>query len=375
MDVQKSAGPAIKQNRPVSSQPLNQRIEMLKPKLILILFLFLQAFTLFPHNAYSEVTEGEIGRACVETLDEDAQHYYFHEIIPVHDNDGKKDLILLGAGLAGGGNTGLIALLRSSNGCDIVLSATGRDIKTEHKKGKGYPDIEISYSTGRDEETSELLVDGATYFWNGKEYEDVTFKRRKSDSKKLNEKALGLFKRGKIDEAIRIWEKVDGDVINAEILTNLGFAYYTLGKKTNDTRYFSYDAKDRKAKPTPFEEAHRYLNDALVKEPKRWSTLLNLGDLFYETNEFVLAIINYEKLLEVKPDYKHSDVIKNRIEELKRKLERVGVEMIVTRFRTGEKGTTYTRLDANRIQRCNYYKNGKIYFCRSFVDWHETNDK
>lgn len=349
---------------------------MLKPKSILILFLFMLVFPLFPGNAYTEVTESEVGRACVEALDEDAQRYYFHEVIPVHDKDGKQELILLSAPLAGSGNTGLLALLRRPNGCDVVLSATGRDIKAEQKKGKGYPNIEISYSTGRDEETSELFVDGATYFWNGKEYEDVTLKKRKLDSKKLNEKALGLFKQGQVEEAIRIWGKVvqDGEVTNAEILTNLGFAYYTLGGKTNDTRYFSYDAKYRKAKPTPYEEAHRYLNDALVKEPKRWSTLLNLGDLFYETNEFVLAIMNYEKLLEVKPDYKHSDVIKNRIEELKKKFEKVGVEMIVTRYRTGEKGTTYTRVDAKKILRCNYYKNGKIYFCRSFVDWHETRD-
>lgn len=347
---------------------------MLKPKLILILFLFLQAFPLFPRNAFPEVTEAEIGRACVEALDDDAQQYYFHETIPVHNNDGKEDLILLGAGLAGSGNTGLIALLRRPNGCDIVLSATGRDIKAEQKKGKGYPNIEISYSTERDEETSELFLDGSTYFWNGKEYEDVTLKKRKSDSKKLNDKALGLFKQGKIDEAIRTWEKVvqDGEATNAETLTNLGFAYYTLGKKTNDTRSFSYDIEDTNAKPTPYEKAADYFEDALVKEPNRWSTLLNLGDLFYETNEIALAIMHYEKLLKVKPDYKHSDVIKNRIEELKKKLDEVGVEMIVTKYRTGEKGTTYTRVDANKVLRCNYYKDGNIYFCRSFVDWQET---
>jgi len=346
---------------------------MLKPKLILILFLFLLVFPLFPRNAYTEVTEGEVGRACVDALDDDAQRYYFHEVIPVHGNDGKKELILLGAPLAGSGNTGLIALLRRPTGCEIVLSATGRDIKVEQKKGKGYPNIEISYSTERDEETTELFLEGATYFWNGKEYEDVTLKKRISDSKKLNEKALDLFKRGKIDEAIRIWEKVvqDGEVTNAEILTNLGFAYYTLGKKTNDTKNFSYDLEDTNAKPTPYERAADYFEDALVKEPKRWSTLLNLGDLFYETNEFVLAIMHYEKLLKVKPDYKHSDVTKNRIEELKKKLEEISVEMIVTRYRTGEKGTTYTRVDAKKILRCNYYKNGEIYFCRSFVDWQE----
>jgi tetratricopeptide (TPR) repeat protein len=349
---------------------------MLKPKLILTLFLFLLIFPLFPRDAYTEVTEGEIGRACVEALDDDAQNYYMGEIIPIQDNEGKKDLILLAARLSGSGDTALAALLRSPKGCDVVLRTAGRGINAKPKKGKGYPEIDTYFSEGLDEKTGELVTNNVTYFWNGSEYEDVTLKKRKANSKKQNEKALGLFKRGKIDEAIKIWEKAmqDGEVTNAETLTNLGFAYYTLGKKTNDTRYFSYDANDRKAKPTPYEEADRYLYAALVKEPKRWTTLLNIGDLYFENSDYALAIIHYEKLLKIKPDYRYADVIKKRIEELKQKPVEVGVETVVTRFRTGEKGTTYTRLDAKMVLRKSYFKDGTLQFLISYVEGHETGE-
>ncbi|MCM0081338.1 hypothetical protein L4X63_07025 [Geomonas sp. Red32] len=344
-------------------------------KSVLLLALLLLPFTGTSREACSAVTEQEVGRACVEALEE-ASSYYLQKIVAIRDNEGRKDLILLEAGLAGSGSTSLVALLRLPDGCRIVLSTDGRGIDAEPKKGKGYPDIHTYYFDD-DDHNEAMQTKDVTYFWNGKEYEDVTLKKRTKKGKGLNQKALDLFKRGKIEEAIAIWKRIEQepDVATAEVSNNLGFAYYTLGRKNHDTRRYSEDPGDPgPIESTPWDMAFFYLNKALEKEPNRWSALLNMADLEYEENDFVWALKQYEKLLKVKPDYVHADVIRKRIEELKGKPEKVGAEVVVMSYRTGEKDITYTRVNAQKVLRCGYYRNGKLRFRESIVDGLENGE-
>ncbi len=350
---------------------------MINKKYILLLVVVSLLVPCFSRKACSAVTVNEIGRACVKVLKEEDNEYFLQKIVPIQDDDGRKELILLGASLAGSGNTSLVALLRHQRGCEIVLNTTGRGIDAEPLKNKGFPKIFTYYSNDRDEATGEIQTEDVAYFWNGKEYEDATLSKRMAKGKSLNKKALELFRRQKIEEAIRVWERIakDSDAVSAEILTNLGFAYYTLGKKTGNTSRFSYDPFDPKPiEHTPYDKAYDYLRDALEKEPTRWSALLNMGDLAYETNEFLWAIRRYEKLLQAKPGYKHRDLILKRLDELKRKPEKVGEEVVVLRYRSGEKDIAYTRMDAKKVVRCGYYADGKLRFRETIVDGHEDGE-
>lgn len=169
------------------------------------------------------------------------------------------------------------------------------------------------------------------------------------------------------------------DVADAEVLNNLGFAYYVLGKQKNDTRYYSYsygptDNKMWLLQPTYYEQAEHYLQEALQIEPKRWSALLNMGDLEYDLNHFTWAIKRYEELLKVKPDYKFGDTIRQRITELKRQPEKIGVELVVTKYRSGKNGITYTRVDDKNVICRGYYETGQMRFQENIVDGYENGE-
>jgi tetratricopeptide (TPR) repeat protein len=127
-------------------------------------------------------------------------------------------------------------------------------------------------------------------------------KNELSESKKLNTQALELFNKGDIKEAIEIWERASrlaiapelGCTVNVEVSNNLGFAYYKLGNGH-------------------FPDAVKYLECAMIVNPKRWTVYLNLGDLYDSLNEQEKAISNYRKVLELKPDYKYADKLQGKI--------------------------------------------------------------
>ena len=123
--------------------------------------------------------------------------------------------------------------------------------------------------------------------------------------KSLNNQALHLFNKGKIHKAISIWQQALASPVidiglpeDAEVYNNLGFAYYKLGKK-----YYPL--------------AEKYYKEAKETYQWRWSIYLNLGDLYSDMGQSKLATENYEILLKMKPDYKHADEIKKKIELLR----------------------------------------------------------
>ncbi len=314
---------------------------------------------------------------CANVLGEEARFVHLFKTIDLHDDEDKRELLLYTGSLAGSGNTELIALRRKANQCDIVLSTYGRGISVDEQRTGGYPNLRTYYSEGRDEETGAMMTKDVTYFWNGKEYEDVTLRDRINRAKKLNDQAVRLLKRRKIEAAIKIWKQISDElhVVDAEILNNLGFAYYELAKQTKDSRHYSHSQQNKKPRElTYYEKAEGYLQRALEKEPERWSALLNIGDLEYDMNDFVWAIKRYDKLLKVKPDYKYADKIRKRIQELKRRPEEIGVEMVVSKYRSGKKDITYTRIDNKRVIRQGYYENGQLRFRENIVDGYENGE-
>ncbi len=128
-----------------------------------------------------------------------------------------------------------------------------------------------------------------------------------SESYQLNDQALKLFKKGKIKESIAVWEKASKLAINpetgyanAEVLNNLGFAYYKLG-----SQYYP--------------KASEILHQAQSADPQRWTAYLNLGDLYEATNDHAMAIEFYKKVLDLNPDYKQSAVLIAKIKKVDKK--------------------------------------------------------
>ena len=118
----------------------------------------------------------------------------------------------------------------------------------------------------------------------------------------MNKTALRLYKEGHAKQALNLWQKAaELEVIpglelsaNAELLNNLGFAYYRLGG-------------------TYFEKAEQYLKGAVTVDSSRWTAYLNLGDLYSEAGRYDDAIKNYKILLNRKPDYKYRNKIVEKI--------------------------------------------------------------
>jgi tetratricopeptide (TPR) repeat protein len=195
--------------------------------------------------------------------------------------------------------------LQNSDGCRVVLSTQGSGVDFIKNSKNVFPDVDASWHMGADRSVNTF------YIWNGTRY----VSREVQDSERLNKEALEYFNKGDLDRAIIIWEKAKdlaiipglGFTSNAEVLNNLGFAYYKLAKKTkNDAHY---------------KRAEYYLDGTIQVDYKRWEAHLNLGDLYVEMNNPKNALQSYEKLLELNPTYKRADEIKAKITTLREKLK------------------------------------------------------
>ena len=191
-----------------------------------------------------------------------------------------------------------VYLIDENDHCRVVLNSWGSGVDFDDNSTSSYPDIEVSCHMSAEDNPSTL------YKWNGHEYENLEMAK----SKKLNNQALQLFKKGQIKKAIAVWKHATdlsiipglGYTANAEVLNNLGFAYYKLGEN-----YYS--------------DAEEYLTEALQVDPQRWIIYLNLGDLYSNMGRYNMAIENYKRLLELKSDYEYAYEIKKKIELLKTK--------------------------------------------------------
>ncbi len=191
-----------------------------------------------------------------------------------------------------------VYLIDENNNCRVVLNSWGSDIDFDKNNKSIYPDIKVLWHMGYEDNPATF------YTWNGHDYESPEMAK----SKKLNNQGLKLFNKGKIREAITVWKQAEnlaivpglGYTANAEVLNNIGFAYYKLGEK-----YYS--------------EAEDYLTNALQVDPQRWSIYLNLGDLYSNWGNNKMAVYNYKQLLKMKPDYKYANEIKDKIKLLKAK--------------------------------------------------------
>lgn len=182
--------------------------------------------------------------------------------------------------------------LRNPDGCRVVLSTQGSGVDFIKNSKNKFPDIQASWHMGADKSV------GTLYIWNGNRYISSEVK----DSERLNQEALEYFKKGNIEQAITIWKKAKdfaiipglGFTSNAEVLNNLGFAYYKMGRDY-------------------YPEAIEYLKSALEVDPNRLTIYLNLGDIYKAMVQRALAVDNYKKVLELKPDYKYAARLKREI--------------------------------------------------------------
>lgn len=133
----------------------------------------------------------------------------------------------------------------------------------------------------------------------------------------LNDKALRAFERGEIQEALGLWEKAYGLALlpfigltaNAEVINNLGFAYHKIARKTRST--------------AEYQKAVKYYKETIRVDKRRWQVYLNYADYYREVKNPRHAIENYELLLELNPNYKHADKIRNKITSLRQELTEV----------------------------------------------------
>lgn len=193
-----------------------------------------------------------------------------------------------------GQNCDIVAYVYDGESCKQVLfGAGGSGFDFTENENSPYPNIVTRWHMS----ASDAEYD--TYIWY-----DRTYVHEEELRKRLNKNAFGKFKKGRFTEAISLWQKIDSlGLANSEVLNNIGFAYYKLWKKDRNDEHYT--------------KAKKYLERSISVEPGRWSALLNLGDLFYESNEWQGALENYELLLGTKPNYKYSKKIKSRILELR----------------------------------------------------------
>lgn len=224
----------------------------------------------------------------------------------IEGNTTKKLLVSFGSG---GQNSQITVYLKDDNERRVVLNSWGSGVHFKENHESVYPIIEVSWHHS----ASENPV--TTYKWNGHKYEDIEM----IDSRKLNEQALQLFNKRMIHDAISLWERASelaiipglGHTGNAEVLNNLGFAYYELYKLRKNLETNSEDEY--------FNKAVYYLDATTEVDFYRWTAYLNLGDLYFDVGCYKSAVKNYEILLGLKPDYKYKDKIKKRIKSVKNK--------------------------------------------------------
>ncbi len=198
---------------------------------------------------------------------------------------------------------------KARTACRVLLTTEGSVARFIKNPAGKFPDVEALWHTGASESTSTY------YVWNGEKY----IPRQRGESERLNKEALEYFKKGEIDRAIKIWEKAKelsiipglGFTSNAEVLNNLGFAYYARAKKTGSGR--------------DYERALYFLDGTIEVDPNRWQAYLNLGDLYVERGSPEQAIQSYENVMALNPDYKYAGKIREKIGML-RKQQKVGVQ-------------------------------------------------
>lgn len=197
----------------------------------------------------------------------------------------------------------LEVLLKENGWCRPVLVTNNfvYNVNIEFRKTNEspYPDIVFTAKSG----TGRLK---SVYAWDSGKYELKGLK----ESVTLNKKALTLFDKGKIREAIAIWEEAyglairpQGDLtVNAEVINNLGFAYYKLAEKSHSEEYFL--------------KAESFYKQALQVEPKRWIALLNLGEVYSALGKIDSAISSYEECLRLTPNSESTMKLRDRIDAL-----------------------------------------------------------
>jgi hypothetical protein len=135
----------------------------------------------------------------------------------------------------------------------------------------------------------------------------------------LNQAALEDFRTDKPNGAIDNWldaaDLIDQFNINsslaAEVLNNLGYAYYKTGN---------------------YEEAEKYLLKSKDIDGSRWSVYLNLGDLYYKQNICGMYVENYQKVLELNKKYKYRQKLRDKINVGKRSTDSICVDQIGTAY-------------------------------------------
>lgn len=203
--------------------------------------------------------------------------------------------------LNGSQNGDIFVYLEEGKKRRVVLSSHGSAIFFSYGS-KEYPDISVPRRISAEEHTS------SNYVWNGHSYESIS----------LSAIPLLLFKEGKVDEAITMWEEaiaLNTGGLSAENYNNLGYAYYKKAKTSNNDEYY--------------EKAEKYLKYAMQVQPKRWVAYLNLADVYLEQGDFSSAIKHYNKLLELKPDYKNASLIKEKVSKLNLELEAVSTSTVI----------------------------------------------
>lgn len=210
----------------------------------------------------------------------------------------KEILVVTDTNECGMQNCSMIAFYYNGETCrQVLFDAGGTAYNFTNNKESDFPNINFSWRMSVDEAIY------SEYVWYGNGYVDkekIPLLKRRD----LNKKAIEQFKAGNLAAAISLWEQIDDlGVANPEIINNLGFSYFELGKEEKDQ--------------TKFKKAKNYLERALQMQPHRWTALLNLGDLLYEMNDHEGALENYIQLLKVKPNYKHKNDIESKISRLK----------------------------------------------------------
>lgn len=206
----------------------------------------------------------------------------------------------------------LQGFLNLAGSCRLVLSANyfvhylSRKVEFKKISTSAFPNIIINFNVRSEK------IPRAEYVWNGDRYEREGLK----ESRALNVTALDLFKKDRIQEAIAIWEQAyemalmpySGLTENAEVLNNLAFAYHKLAKQQKSGDYYK--------------KAEQFYKETQVVDYRRWQAYLNLGDLYAEQGNAKDAVQNYEKLIELNPEYKRTEGIRNKIEALKQEVRK-----------------------------------------------------
>lgn len=223
--------------------------------------------------------------------------------------------------------------------CRHVLSVECHGLGFQRRSDSPYPDISFHY--GRGAGRAEFHF----YSWDGNEYNNATAKVTAA----MNREAVQLIKSGEIEKASEILQfAAQAEGANAEVMNNYGYSMYLLAKQEDPA--ISY-----------YKEARIWLEKSLKSDPNRWSAHLNLGDLFYDNDDIMYAIKHYRKLLEIKPDYEFAKKIKDRIDELILIPSKIGDSTTGKSTGTSMSTVTYTRLEDRRVERKEYFNDGKLY--------------